>query len=147
MFVQVDRRPGRELGWATPLLLVLVVFAFIWLASQEPDRFLRTVSHWGLMPARLFDPDADWAAWFAELRPLAMLTALLIHVDLLHLIGNLLFLLIFGLAAERRLGSGLFLALFLVGGVLANLAAAATMPDWASSSAPAARYRPSSVPT
>ena len=129
MFVDVDNRPSRELRWATPLLLVLVVFAFIWLASQEPDRFLRTVSRWGLMPARLFDLGAGWGAWFAELRPLAMLTALLIHVDLLHLIGNLLFLLIFGLAAEQRLGSGLFLALFLLGGILANLAAAVTMPD------------------
>lgn len=129
MFVHVEERYRGELRWATPLLLALIVFAYLWLSNIEPDRFYRIVSRWGLVPARLFDLSGGWLDYLAELKPLAMFSALLIHADLLHLIGNLLFLLIFGLAAERRLGSGLFLTLFLIGGALANLAAALTMPE------------------
>lgn len=129
MFVRVDERRRGELRWATPLLLALAVFAYLWLSNIEPDRFYRIVTRWGLVPARLFDLDGGWLAYLVELRPLAVLSALLIHADLLHLVGNLLFLLIFGLAAERRLGSGLFLALFLIGGAFANLVAASSMPE------------------
>lgn len=129
MFVSVDERHRGEPRWATPLLLALAVFAYLWLANVEPDRFYRIVSRWGLVPARLFDVGDGWLAYLSQLRPIAVLSALLIHADLLHLIGNLLFLLIFGLAAERRLGSGLFLTLFLAGGAFANLAAALSMPE------------------
>lgn len=129
MFVSVEERGRNEWRWATVLLLALVVFAFVWFSSQDPERQYELVLRWGLVPVRLFDTSGGWLSYIADLRPLPALTALLIHVDLLHLIGNLLFLLIFGLAAERRLGSLRFLVLFLVGGALANLAAAATMPD------------------
>src|SRR5690606_37144789 len=112
MFVRVDERHRGELRWATPLLLALAVVAYLWLSNIEPDRFYRIVSRWGLVPARLFDTSDGWLAYLGQMRPVAVLSALLIHADLLHLIGNLLFLLIFGLAAERRLGSGLLLALF-----------------------------------
>lgn len=129
MFVHVDQRSGGAPRWATPLLLALIVFAYLWLANIEPARFLRIVSDWGLVPARLFDVQDGWLAYLADLRPMVVFSAMLIHADLLHVVGNLLFLLIFGLAAERRLGSGLLLALFLIGGGLANLAAALSMPD------------------
>lgn len=129
MFVRVDERHHRELRWATPLLLALIVFAYLWLLQQEPDRLYRIVSRWGLVPARLFDLTGGWLDYLQQLRPLALFSALLLHADLLHLIGNLLFLLIFGLAAERRLGSILFLTLFVLGGALANLAAAASTPE------------------
>ncbi|HJU25215.1 MAG TPA: rhomboid family intramembrane serine protease, partial [Rhodanobacteraceae bacterium] len=58
------------------------------------------------------------------LRPL---TSLFMHADWLHLLGNLLFLVIFGLPAERALGSRRFLVLFLVGGAFANLVGAWTL--------------------
>ena len=54
---------------------------------------------------------------------LRLVTALLLHADWSHLLGNLVFLLIFGLPAERAMGPLRFLALFLLGGAAANLAA------------------------
>jgi len=63
----------------------------------------------------------------SELRVLRLLTALFIHADWLHLAGNLLFLMIFGLPAERALGSWRFLALYLFGGAVANLIGALTL--------------------
>src|SRR5690606_33526981 len=46
---------------------------------------------------------------------------LFLHADWAHLLGNLVFLLIFGLPAERVMGPWRFLALFFFGGALANL--------------------------
>ena len=56
-------------------------------------------------------------------RGLRLLTALFLHADWIHLLGNLVFLLIFGLPAERVMGPWRFLLLFLLGGAVANLAA------------------------
>ncbi|MGA9421916.1 MAG: rhomboid family intramembrane serine protease, partial [Rhodanobacteraceae bacterium] len=50
-----------------------------------------------------------------------------IHADWLHLTGNLLFLIVFGVTAERALGFGRFLLLFVIGGALANLVGALTL--------------------
>jgi membrane associated rhomboid family serine protease len=50
-------------------------------------------------------------------------TAQLNQADWAHLLGNLVFLLIFGLPAERTMGPWRFLLLFLFGGAIANLAA------------------------
>ena len=54
---------------------------------------------------------------------LRLFSALFLHADWIHLLGNLVFLLIFGLPAERVMGGGRFSSLFLVGGAVANLAA------------------------
>jgi len=54
---------------------------------------------------------------------LRLFTALFLHADWSHLLGNLVFLLIFGLPAERVLGPWRFLLLFLGGGAISNLAA------------------------
>jgi membrane associated rhomboid family serine protease len=54
---------------------------------------------------------------------LRLFSALFLHADWVHLLGNLIFLLIFGLPSERVMGGSRFLVLFLVGGATANLAA------------------------
>ena len=58
---------------------------------------------------------------------LRLFTALFIHVEWTHLLGNLLFLAIFGLPAERSMGSLRFLTLFLVGGMASNLVGALSL--------------------
>jgi len=62
---------------------------------------------------------------------LRLFTALFLHADWSHLLGNLVFLLIFGLPAERVLGPWRLMLLFLLGGAAANLTAIYTMgsPD------------------
>ena len=50
-----------------------------------------------------------------------LLFSLFLHAGLLHLAGNMLFLYIFGDNAEHRLGRGLFLAVYLLTGVVATL--------------------------
>ncbi|TAN05707.1 MAG: rhomboid family intramembrane serine protease [Rhodanobacteraceae bacterium] len=87
-----------------------------------PARYA-VLGSWGTVPAHLFEHGQilQRGLW---LRPF---TSLFIHADWMHLVGNMLFLVIFGLPAERALGSGRFLFLFLVGGAFANLVGAWTL--------------------
>ena len=50
-----------------------------------------------------------------------LVTALYVHVSLLHLFGNMLFLFIFGAALEREVGGKKTVGLFFLGGVLTFL--------------------------
>lgn len=56
---------------------------------------------------------------YSPARPwsLGLLTYQFVHADLLHLLGNCLFLAAFGVAVERRRGHATVLAVFLLGGV------------------------------
>jgi len=50
-----------------------------------------------------------------------LLTAMFVHVDLVHLFGNMFFLLIFGLRAEELFGVEEYLLVYLLSGLAGNL--------------------------
>ncbi|MEO8671793.1 MAG: rhomboid family intramembrane serine protease [Tahibacter sp.] len=127
VFVQVASRRRPTPPWATIVIVALSVLAFFWLAAAQPAERLQLLTHWGTVPSKLFEPSVPILRQLLELRALRLVTALFVHADWLHLTGNLLFLMIFGLAAERVLGSRRFLALYLIGGALANLTGALTL--------------------
>jgi len=133
MFVRLEQRRKQRLPWVTIGIIAICVVLFFWLALEPPDARTPLLRRWGTVPATLFDPQVPLLRQLLELRPACLVTSLFIHVDWLHLVGNMLFLMIFGLPAERALGGGRFLVLFLVGGALANLAGAFTL---ASTTAP-----------
>lgn len=127
MFVRVDSRPRRLHAWATFAIVLASVGCSLALAGLPDDARLRVLVRWGTVPNQLFaGGEATWTTLRAA-RPETLLSALFIHADWLHLLGNMLFLLIFGLSAERLLGSRRFLALFLACGALANLVGALTL--------------------
>jgi len=69
----------------------------------------------------------DVASWW-DISAASMATALFIHASWLHLLGNLAYLWVFGMKVEQRLGSIGMLAVFLLGGVLANVIVALRVP-------------------
>ncbi|MBA0050282.1 rhomboid family intramembrane serine protease [Streptomyces sp. AJS327] len=76
---------------------------------------------WGVLPRRL---------WGGGWRPLlSPLTAMFLHGTWAHLLGNLLFLFVFGGMVERRMGGPRFLLCYLGTGVLAMLGYAAAYAD------------------
>ncbi len=130
MFVSIPSRKKPGLRWAVPLLLLALCFAFLW-AISRPDEARRSLwLDWGALSTGLGNP-GDWWAALRDGSVLRLFTALFLHADWLHLLGNLVFLLIFGLPAERVLGPWRLLLLFLLGGAAANLAALYAMgsPD------------------
>ena len=127
MFVRVEQRRKQLLPWATIAIIAICVAMFLWLSFLPPEARTPLLQHWGTVPTRLFDTQVPLLQQWLELRPARLITALFIHVGWLHLIGNLLFLMIFGLSAERALGAPRFLELFLIGGAAANLVGALTL--------------------
>lgn len=124
MFVTVDRKRPSALPWATLAILAACIALFLWLVLAADATRWQFLRQWGTVPTRLFDANAPALQQLVELRWLRLFTALFIHAGWLHLVGNLLFLLIFGVPAERALGPWRFLLLFLLGGAFANLLAA-----------------------
>jgi len=53
----------------------------------------------------------------ADPRPVTWITSMFLHGGLMHLLGNMVFLFIVGVAVERVLGGGWYLALYLLGGL------------------------------
>ncbi|QKW49454.1 rhomboid family intramembrane serine protease [Streptomyces buecherae] len=78
-------------------------------------------ARWGVVPAEL---------WAGPVRAaLTPLTALFVHGTWLHLLGNMLFLQVFGSLAEARMGRLRFLACYLAAGYLALVGFAVAHAD------------------
>lgn len=121
MFVRVPSRRRPPIAWVAPTLVLASMLVFVWLAMLDPEPRAQFLRDWGAVPETLFAGEPLSAV--IDGRLLTLGSALFIHADWLHLVGNMLFLVIFGLPAERALGPWRFLFLFLIGGALANLAA------------------------
>lgn len=113
--------------WATLLLVTLCVICFVGLALTPVLQRISLLLEWGTIPANIFDVKQPWIPQLIDPALLRLFTALFIHVEWTHLLGNLLFLVIFGLPAERALGSLRFLALFVLGGIASNLVGALSL--------------------
>lgn len=59
---------------------------------------------------------------FSRFEPGRLLSAMFLHGGVDHLLGNMIFLLVVGMLVEGALGHGPFLALYLLGGMIAGLA-------------------------
>ena len=127
MFVHVENRRRTRLQWATLLLVTLCVLVFVSLALMPAPERVSLLLEWGTIPANIFDMHLPFLPQLVDPALLRLFTALFIHVEWTHLLGNLLFLAIFGLPAERSMGSLRFLALFVLGGMASNLIGALSL--------------------
>ncbi len=123
MFVRLEQPRRKRFPWVTLLLVVLCVAAYVLLGLFSGTEREALVTEWGLVPARLLhDGWRGPEGW-------RLLTALFVHANWLHVVGNMLFLVIFGVPAERVTGHGLYALLFLGGGTVANLTGALTVAE------------------
>ena len=122
MFVGIDNRKKTTFRWATPLLFASLWLMYVLVATRAPALREGTPLAWGVLSGGLKSVDA-WEQAIADGSVLRLFSALFLHADWVHLLGNLVFLLIFGLPGERVMGGWRFLVLFLIGGAAANLAA------------------------
>ncbi len=116
--------PRTRLAVVTAILIALNVVAFLFelsLGRQLPA----FIGVFGLRPA--VATSFLWTLDPARLVP--MVTSMFLHGGWLHLAGNMLFLWVFGAPVEDRLGSGRFLALYVLGGLAAATAQIAVAPD------------------
>lgn len=119
------------------------MYYFYWLPVGTDVRVRRTpwttfaiaflnVLVFGLVLASRGDAGALYALAFKAAHPTVptALVSLFLHADPLHLLGNLIFLLVFGPPIESRLGPARYLVAYLACGWLGNLAQAAAILSW-----------------
>ena len=139
-----DRLPTRRRAWVNRLLLLtnIVVFVFFepWAGPlcQQEAFFLK----YAAIPAEISAGEPLDAREVAastthdcDLRPLpeksvylSVVTAMFLHAGWLHLVGNMLFLWIFGDNVEDRFGHLSYLVFYLLSGAVATLAFALPAP-------------------
>jgi membrane associated rhomboid family serine protease len=126
-----DANPTRRPAIVTLAIVVACCVAFAWelgLGAGSGDAALnRMITDWGVVPARL---SAAWGRGDILSGDTAtLITSQFLHGGWLHLLGNMLYLWIFGNNVEDRLGRLVFLMFYLTGGVLAGLAQVAVDPS------------------
>ncbi len=110
----------RRTPWVTGTLVAICVVVFLFelmLPSRALDLF---IERWGansqlVLAALAGNPRVPRG----EL--LTLITSQFLHADWLHLLSNMVFLWVFGRAVEDRFGHGLYLAIYLLGGVGAGI--------------------------
>jgi membrane associated rhomboid family serine protease len=109
-----DVIPSRTRPVVTMTLIALNVAAFLYEQSMPPRLLEQFVFTWGLVPAQ-----------FAVLN---VFTSMFLHGGWMHLLGNMLFLWIFGDNVEDRMGHGRFLVFYLLCGTVAAMLQVAFSP-------------------
>jgi membrane associated rhomboid family serine protease len=105
-----DNSQRRSFPYVTTTLIALNVLVFL-LELSEGEQF---IVDWAFIPARFSqEPGADAVTLFS---------AMFMHGGWMHLIGNMLFLWVFGDNVEDRIGHGKFLAFYLLAGLAATFA-------------------------
>ncbi|ALG89516.1 MAG: rhomboid family intramembrane serine protease [Confluentimicrobium sp.] len=113
MFPIRDHNPSSRTPFVTYALIAVnvVVFVSYWPLFADQMELQRFFYTWALIPAAL----TEHGVWHG------LFTSMFLHGGLMHLIGNMVFLWIFGDNLEDELGHGGFLGFYLVGGLAASL--------------------------
>jgi membrane associated rhomboid family serine protease len=126
-----DRNPTRRFPIVTVSLIAACFLVFLYELSVTMggggdaalERFFGT---WGAVPSKI-TASID-AGNYASQATLGIVTSIFLHGGWLHILGNMLYLWIFGNNVEDRLGRVGFLLFYLVGGIVAALAQVAIDP-------------------
>lgn len=124
-----NERTFLRYPWVNWTLILLCVVAFLYQIGGDEAHYVETIFGFGMVPA-LLTGDAQLPAGVAHAPAfLTLLTSQFLHGGWMHLIGNMLFLLVFGDNVEDSMGHRKYLAFYLICGVAAALAQFATTPD------------------
>jgi len=109
-------------------LIVLCTLAFFWQLSlgAHAEAVIQAL---GVMPAALFGNQSLPPELRQVPAALTIVTSMFLHGGWMHLIGNMLYLWIFGNNVEDAMGHGRFVVFYLLCGVAAVLAQALPAPD------------------
>ena len=123
-----DYNPTKKVPYITITLIILNIFIFMYQNYMADPGLSHYVNHYSLVPYEithlknvkvLVDRDMFGQPVFQEraLSPLlSILSSMFMHGSLMHLLGNMLFLWIFGNNIEDYLGKILFILFYLVSG-------------------------------
>lgn len=112
MFPLYDINRSSRTPYVVRLLVLANIAVFVWQFFLLPDPD-QAILQYGFVPSRFWaDPAAEWPRIF---------TSMFMHGGLMHILGNMWFLWVFGDNIEDRMGHFRFLVFYLLGGVAAAL--------------------------
>ena len=133
--------PSRRVAWMNYaiILATIAVWVLVQGAGSDPVRLATTICNYGMVPGELTHaapvglavPLGRGLACVVDNDPINILTPLLsifLHGSWTHILGNMLFLWVFGRAIEDTMGPGRYLAFYLICGLVAGLAQIASNP-------------------
>lgn len=124
-----DANPTRHAPLVTIALIAACSVAFVvelLVAAGGEDALNAFIVAYGTVPANV-SADLAKGDWFTP-ATMGLVTGVFLHGGWLHLLGNMLFLWIFGNNIEDRLGRLPYLLFYLAGGIAASLAQVAIDP-------------------
>ena len=123
-----DDTPEIHMPLATAALVAACSLVFLWQIGLPPRTAERAIYSYGMIPAVLLG-SAELPARLQIIPSwLTLITCQFLHAGLLHLLGNMLYLWVFGRGVESALGFGRYFALYLASGVVAALTQAFVNP-------------------
>ncbi len=123
------RSTGVVWPWSLALIILLSLTIRALLAFAPDPTAEAWLAALGFVPADVWRVLEGPRSYWLSTDTGAMFWALFVHNDWLHLVGNVAYLWVFGLAVERCVGNWSFLLMFLVLGGLANAVAAWHLKD------------------
>jgi membrane associated rhomboid family serine protease len=119
-----DDRPTSIFPFVTVGIIVLCSLVFLWQVSLPPESQRAVVYGLGMVPAVLLHGYQLPPSLHMIPAPLTVLSSMFLHGGWLHLIGNMLYLWIFGNNVEDSMGHRRYIVFYVLCGVLAALAQA-----------------------
>jgi membrane associated rhomboid family serine protease len=116
-----DTATTKSFPSATVALIGANFLLFIQELRASPDFLQRIIFAYGLVPDQFMHWVQLGGSPLSLARVLPLVTSMFLHGGWLHLLGNMLYLWIFGDVVEDRLGHGRFVAFYLVCGIAAGL--------------------------
>ncbi len=120
MFPLKDENPSPITPWVTYGLILFNTLVFLWQIAGGPVRFELLIQEYGFVP-KLFLEDPASNAY-------RLFTSMFMHGGWLHLLGNMLYLYIFGDNVEAAFGHFKYLIFYLISGVAASFLHMAVFP-------------------
>jgi membrane associated rhomboid family serine protease len=121
-----DDIPTRRFPLVTYALIAANVGVFLWELGARSGR----IDHYAFYPCAVQGPCADGAALHHLTWPEGVLTGMFLHASWLHLLGNMLFLWIFGNNVEDVMGRLRFIVFYVSSGFAAALTQAGVTLHW-----------------
>ena len=124
-----DDQPTRLRPWVTVSIIICCLATFLWQLSLSETDFDRAVFSLGMIPSVLIGPHFLPTELRVVPSIFTVITSMFLHGGWLHLLGNMLYLWIFGDNVEDILGKVAFVLFYLACGIVAVFTQAIPEPD------------------
>jgi membrane associated rhomboid family serine protease len=102
------------------MLIALTLVIYLWEATLSQKELMQVAYNYAIIPIelnlRIPNSFSEIAAWYP------LITSVFLHSGWMHVLGNMLYLWVFGDNVEDRLGHGRYLLFYLTAGIIGGMA-------------------------